>query len=428
MPRSAAAYRLPRFVPVVPPEPSTGSIAHGAVGEVRRAHLVLLRHPVVDASVDPAGYRLVQHHLQTLRTWHRHRTGWTILARGHTLRLVRAVGVLPMGLLHPELTAPRDVACFAWALAFAHHPRVAARGIGRQFLLTEVATAIAEASRDPVAPLDFARRADARSLRRALRALVDLGLLQAVDGSDEAWLDADGAGDALYEFTDAATTFLAGLDRQALDAVGQHTRETAPTLPGRMVALAELPPLMRAWRALLGAPVLVRYDDPEAFDALWQARHRVALDMEQAVDDLLDLTPSYARLVRPSGASDSGEPRLSPRRALDHAVLCFCSHLRTAVTSGALGPPDPDSDCVFTTRADLARTFEETVAVEARRWGRQLQARAKLPDLFEDVCAAMRRLGLLRGPDQAGAVVLLPTAAAYAVSYIVDPAPISASA
>jgi uncharacterized protein (TIGR02678 family) len=156
--------------------------------EVRRAHAVLLRHPVLEASSDPEGYRLARRHLGTLRTWHQHRTGWRILARGHTVRLVRAASILPMGVLHPELTAPRDVACLVWALAFAHHPQVAGRGIGCQFLLTEVATAIAEASRESGAPLEFTRRADAQSLRRALRALVDLGLLRAVDGSDEAWL------------------------------------------------------------------------------------------------------------------------------------------------------------------------------------------------------------------------------------------------
>jgi uncharacterized protein (TIGR02678 family) len=412
----------------VPPEVLTGAGAGETSQALRRAHAALLRHPVLDAGVDPEGYRLARRHLGTLRAWHQRRTGWTVLARGHTVRLVRSPGVLPMGGLHPELVSPRDVACLAWALAFGHHPQVAGRGIGRQFLLTEVATAITEAARDSVAPLDFARRADAQSLRRALRALVDLGLLRAVDGSEEAWLDGDGPGDALYEFSDAATTFLAGLDRQAFDEVGQDARAPAPTMPGHLAVPADLPPLMRAWRALLAAPVFVRYDDRAAFVALWEARRQVALDLEQLGDDLLDITPSYARLVRPSGAADAGDARLSPRRALDHAVLGFCSHLRIAVGSGYLGPPDADSDCVATTRAELARVFQETVAAESRFWGRQLQARATRPELFEDVCAAMRRLGLLRGPDQAGAAVLLPTAAAYTVSYAIDPAPATRSA
>jgi uncharacterized protein (TIGR02678 family) len=253
-----------------------------------------------------------------------------------------------------------------------------------------------------------------------LRALADLGLLRAVDGSDEAWLDGGGPADALYEFTDAATTFLAGLDRQTFDAARAHTSEAAPTSAARLSTLPDPPPLMRAWRGLLGAPVFVRYDDPEAFAALWQARRQVALEIEQLGDDLLDITPAYARLVRPSGASAPGDPRLSPRRALDHAVLCFCSRLRLAVASGSLGPPDPESDCVFTTRAELMRVFDATVAADARGWGRQLQARARQADLFPEVCAAMRRLGLLRGPDQSGAVVLLPTAAAYSVAYVTD--------
>jgi uncharacterized protein (TIGR02678 family) len=389
--------------------------------DVRRAHMALVRHAVLEPSLDPEGYRLVCRHLGTLRAWHQHRTGWRILARGHTVRLVRAGSILPMGVLHPELTTPRDVACLVWALAFAHHPQVAGRGAGCQFLLTEVASAVAEASRETAAPLDFTRRADAQSLRRALRALVDLGLLRAVDGSDEAWLDGDGPADALYEFTDAATTFLAGLERQAFDAVQEHAHDPAPSMPGRLAVLADAPPLMRAWRALLGSPVFVRYDDPEAFAALWHARRQVALDIEQMGDDLLDITPVYARVVRPSGASASADPRLSPRRALDHAVLCFCSHLRMAVASGELGPPDPDSDCIFTTRAALMRAFDDTVAAESRFWGRQLQARARHAELFPEVCAAMRRLGLLRGPDQTGAAVVLPTAGVYSVTYLVDP-------
>jgi hypothetical protein len=102
-------------------------------------------------------------------------------------------------------------------------------------------------------------------------------------------------------------------------------------------------------------------------------------------------------------------------------VLCFCSHLRAAVAAGELGPPDPDSDCLLTTVAEARRVFEQTVAAESRHWGRQLQARARQADLFPEVCAAMRRLGLLRGPDPAGTVVVLPTAAVYAVTYVVDP-------
>jgi hypothetical protein len=68
----------------------------------------------------------------------------------------------------------------------------------------------------------------------------------------------------------------------------------------------------------------------------------------------------------------------------------------------------------------LIRVFEDTVAADAQFWGRQLQARATDPGLFAEVCAAMRRLGLLRGPDQDGTAVLLPTAALYSVSYVVD--------
>jgi uncharacterized protein (TIGR02678 family) len=395
--------------------------AQRSADEVRRAHAALLRHPVLDASTDVEGYHLTRRHLGTLRAWHQQRTGWRIVVRGSSIRLVRAASILPTGVLHPELITPRDIACLMWALAFAHHPQVAGRGVGRQFLLTELATAITEAARETAAPLDFTRRADAHSLRRALRALVHLGLLRAVDGSDEAWLDGDGAGDALYEFTDATTTFLAGLDRQAFDAVVEHTQEAAPTGAGGLVALSDLAPLMRAWRALLGSPVFVRYDDTEAFAALWHARHQVAQDLEQLGDDQLEITMSYARLVRPSGVSASGEPRLSLRRALDHAVLSFCSHLRLAVAAGVLGPPDEDSDCVFTTRAALMRVFEDAVAAESRFWGRQLHARARDADLFSDVCAAMRRLGLLRGPDQTGAAVVLPTAALYSVTYLVDP-------
>jgi len=389
---------------------------------LRHAHAALLRQPVLALEADPAGYTLARRHLGALRAWHQRRTGWLILARGHTLRLVRSPGVLPMGVLHPELASPRDVACLAWALAFAHHPQVAGRGIGRQFLLTELATAITDAAHAARAPFDFARRADAHSLRRALRALADLGLLRAVDGSEEAWLDGEGPADALYEFTDAATTFPAGLDRAALEAVHWPPPEPAPTAPGQLAALAALPPLQRAWRALLGAPVFVRYDDAAAFAALWEARRQVAADLEQLGDALLDITPFYARLVRPAGTADPGDARLSLRRALDHAVLCFCSHLRAAVAAGDLGPPDPDSDCLTTTRPDLARVFAQTVADDARHWGRQLQARAGRPELFDEVCAAMRRLGLLRGPDRTGAAVLLPTAAAYAVSYASDPA------
>src|SRR5215467_1937480 len=100
MPGPGAAHRRRPPLPVVPPDPSAGPGAGGSSQGLGHAHAALLRHPVLEAGVDPDGYRLARWHLGTLRTWHQRRTGWTILARGHTLRLVRAAGVLPTGVLH----------------------------------------------------------------------------------------------------------------------------------------------------------------------------------------------------------------------------------------------------------------------------------------------------------------------------------------
>jgi len=404
---------------------------------VRRAHHQLLHDTVIARARDPEGYRLVRRAAALLMGWHERHTGWALYMGEQTVRLLRRPSAVPHGTWDPwrsvTFQSPRDYACLIWILWYARSPLVLGSGVYRQFLLSRLAGSLVEQSarhsQDDVLPLNFVRsRSDRGSLVRALRALEELGALRMVDGSPDAWVSAEEEADSLFEFTEVVTALIVALDSAhlaALAAVGEVSRtlERPPLTSGQSATpSAQDDALRRAWRALLLGPVLLRRDDPAAFTAVRRAHEVVDDEAQQTFGFNLELTPTYARLVRQSGSGHEGAPGLlnPQRRGLDQAALVLCAAVRDAVAGGQAPAPDGDG-CLALSWQETLAVFTSVCTAYQDAWGKEIAQETDYDALLRRVCGVLHQAGLARGPDVAGTILFLPTAACYAISYTESP-------
>ncbi len=391
------------------------------VDVLSQAQVILMENEVVTRSHRPDHFRLVNNQFAALQNWHDLHTGWRIRRSPAVIRLVRAPAAFVPGYLFRTLREPRDFACFAWALWYAESRQLAGRGNDQQFLMSQLAERLEEQSlvgllAPHVAPLDFKKQADRYSLRRALEALQDLGGLQLVDGGAEEWANQTGQADALWEFTEVTRALMTALEPQKVQLAGQKLDGDPNTLkPARLPGQEHVEPLQRAWRALLLGPSLLNYDDPEAFAALLQHAERVRHELAETFGWQLDLRRQYAAVIRASGTALGPLTLLNLQGAADQAALLCCEVIRQKVAAQSLNRPDADG-CLLLAEGELAEIFRQVRERFGDRWGNTAR-KAHFPVLLREVYAKLRQAGLMRGPDRNGYVLILPTAARFAVAY-----------
>jgi len=401
---------------------------------LRHAHRLLLERTVLTRTRNAEEYRLVARQVDALAYWHQEHTGWPIYANEHAgvIRLRRRFGVVPSGAWEPwrsevEFSSPRDYACLVYLLWYARGPLVLARGTVRQALLSELQNHLAQRSQLASEanagleligePFDFVRRrSDYYSLRRAIKALQQLG---AANILDEVTLPGTTEGEgveALIEFTDVVEALIVELNPRLVQLAAER-RPDAFSLDAPAVAEENLTPLTRAWRALLLGPLLLPRDDPAAYAALVRHQHLVEPEIERSFGYAMDLTPHYARLVRPGGTALDHTPALlnHQQRGIVQAALLLCAELRQRVAAAELSRPESDG-CLFLTREDLLKVFRDVCAVHQPAWGSDLAGR-KPENILDHVCDVLRVAGFLRGPNASNALLVLPTAALYRVEY-----------
>lgn len=393
--------------------------------ELMKAHVALMEREVI-LSKDVDLFRLVNRHYYTLQSWHDQNTGWRIQRSATVIRLVRQLSATTPGYLYDRLREPRDFACLTWILWYAENRQLSGRGSEQQFLLSQLAEQIQEQSLsdiDGIASFDFRRPADRYSIQRALQYLEDLGGLQLVDGQTKEWVEQTADADVLYEFTDVIRSLVSAFNPQLLAMVAAHLNDEGETLRtirlqdiiGDIFPVAGIRPLVRAWRTLLLGPVLLRYDDPEAFAELVTHADEVANELLETFGWLLDVKRDYACAVRASGMPTGPVTGLTPFGTSDQMALLMCTTIREQVTTGAW--PRPDSyGCLHVTTEDMNALFYTLRERFGENWGNEARSRGSR-SLLNDVYKKMRQVGLLRGPDDAGNVLILPTAARYNATY-----------
>jgi uncharacterized protein (TIGR02678 family) len=348
------------------------------------------------------------------------------------------------GYLYDRLKEPNDFACLVWILWYAENRQLTGHGNDQQFLLSQLAEQIQEqsaAETESERRFDFRRQADRYSIQRALQYLEDLGGLQLVDGQTREWVEQTADADVLYEFTDVVHSLVAALDPQIVGTVSARLQDTTtilqPTLlsgidgmdgkvsvgmastnrvsTGIVSTRGATTPLVRAWRALLLGPALFRFDDPAAFAELLIHADAVANELLDTFGWLLDIHKDYACVVRASGTSTGPVTSLTPFGTNDQIALLVCGAIRSQVESGAWSRPDAYG-CLHVTTEDMTELFYAVRERYGENWGSEARSKSSR-SLLNDVYRKMRQVGLLRGPDEAGNILILPTAARYAATY-----------
>lgn len=383
-----------------------------------QAYAILLDRPVVSLQQDTDAYRLVRTHLAALEKWHEQHTGWRVQHGSSFFRLERHLHMPVSLMLDEKLKRPRDFVCLAWILWFAEQRHLAGGGRNQQFLLSQLAEELQRASQEePGVALDFRNLQDRYSMRRALEYLTQLGGLQTLEGEVKKWEDAPD-NEVLYEFTEISHALIEALNEQRVAAMSQQIAgwERAQQTPDPQASnpAPAVPPLVRAWRTLLLGPALFRRDDAAAFSTLVANAEQVSNELAQCSGWLLELNHDYACIVRGGTLSMGAGPTLTLNAAHDQMILLLCTELRRQVAQGNYAPDA--YGCLHMTGSDINALFSGLRQRYGSYWGASVKE-SKATDLLNDVSARMRLLGLLRGPDAEGHVLILPTVARYSVSY-----------
>jgi hypothetical protein len=386
------------------------------------AHAALLDNVAVALQSDGDLYRLVKRHLPALERWHEQHTGWRIQSGAAFFRLERHLHMAMPVFFDERLKEARDFACLTWILWFAERRHLAGGGRYQQFLLSELTDGIQRQTQDmDQAGLDIRNVQDRYSMRRALEYLHTLGGLQVLEGEIKKWSEGGDVekNEVLYEFTPLAHSLIEALNLRRVEALHLSVREQSGSFPVRphTSLVNEIPPLVRAWRTLLLGPVLLRYDDAEAFAALSQQAERINDELGVSFGWFLELNRDYACIVRGGGVSMGAGSTIAFNGAFDQMLLLLCTKFREQVEQGGIWTPDTYG-CVHVTAWDIASLFNDLRQRYGSYWGTTVQE-AKAGTLLEEIYRRMRSTGLLRGPDGEGNIVLLPTVARYSVTYTV---------
>ncbi len=411
------------ITPPVAPKRTARLRTNAQAEALTQAHIALMENELLTRSQQPELYRLVNNQYAALQNWHDEHTGWRIRRGPSVMRLVRTPVSLIPGYVFRTLREPRDFACFAWTLWYAESRQMAGRGNDQQFLMSQLAEQLEEQSMTGqmavhVAPLDFKKQADRYSLSRALKALQELGGLQLEDGNTEEWVTETGKADALWTFTEVTRSLMQALEIPKVQSVVQKLDGDPNSLkPALLPVLPEhdSDPLQRAWRTLLLGPTLLRYDDPAAFAALESHAGGVQHELAETFGWQLDMRQEYAQIIRATGTSSGPIPLLSLQGAADHAALLICDVVRQKVAAHELNAPDLDG-CILVAENEIADIFRQVRERYGHRWGSTAR-KTHFRFLLREVYAKMRLAGLIRGPDRNFNILILPTAARFAVSY-----------
>ncbi|HEX2208345.1 MAG TPA: TIGR02678 family protein [Longimicrobium sp.] len=365
----------------------------------------LIDRPIVTAEDDRALLEKIRRHQPALQSTFGRLTGWRVQAHPEFARLVKtpARAEASHGLAWAK--GKLDYALLAWVLWYGEHSG------GRKFTVSQIAEEIKLRSAGRGDPgLDWTSRDQRLAARRVFRGLEEMGVLRLQDGSVDEWADENGKRDALYAWGAAAWRIHVGIPAAELERLVEG--RPAPASPAPSDGTDEI----RLYRTLLLNPALFRRDDPAAFRLLDlpEARARVLINLRYLTNWELEVTPEYARVLRPARSDDAVQTPIPVTSGLDHAVLCFCGLLRERQAAGRLVPAG--GECFL---IDQSRVWQDVDELQKRfgaKWGKMLREQ-KVSALADDVVGEMKAWGLMRDTDVPGQYLVLPTAARLSAYY-----------
>lgn len=366
----------------------------------------LLDRVAVTAADDPVAFSRIRARLQEVREWFALRCGWSVIYTRDVVRLVKAPAVaLPAHGLK-WVDARLDYELLVWVLWYGE--RIA----GDQFVLTDLVRELELEIRQQIGAehFDWNDRAHRLALQRAMRALEQMGMVRRIDGDIEDVV-ADRSDDALYEFTPLAQQMPVALADDLYDTIVLRGDATVLQRPLSDASTPE----QRLYRALLLNPAVSAADDPDAFHLLTrrERRRQIAADLEMALGWDLEVTASFACLLRPM-ADAVAQVSFPGWGTLAGILVLLCGYLRDAAEAGRYVPDAFDRLRLSTAQVDGALTdltvqYGDHWSAEYRNMGHTA--------LVTTVTDTMREWGFLVGPDADGYVLIMPWAARYRGEY-----------
>lgn len=377
----------------------------------QRSYTDLIDSVAVMAEADDAAFRRIRVHIDEIRRWFADRTAWRIDLSHEMIRLEKrpAIGSVHQGFSWCE--SPLDYELLVWLLWYEEVIET------HQFVCSELIQELEAQIAEAVAPGHFSWDSydHRRALRRAVEEMVRLGVLVRLDGSIADMVSGGEDTDALYEFTGVARR----LHPLLTDSIEAALAE------GRLLELAPadetVPPEQRLYRALILNPVLYAYQDPEAFALLAgrDSRRRIAEDLHEHLGRDLEVTQTYAALLRPPGQGRLGNTFPTTQAAIMHVVLMFCGHLRSLVRDGAVPVDEHD-------RAVMLRSKFLAELIKVRReygdnWGKGLSpSRTSIEELTDATLEEMAGWGLVTVGEDPDTLLFPPLAARFRGYYTDD--------
>jgi uncharacterized protein (TIGR02678 family) len=375
--------------------------------EQRRSYTDLIDSIAVTAQNDDVAFRRIRVRADEIRRWFAERTDWPTLQTRDMVRVIKTPASATSSQGFSWVSSPLDYELFVWVLWYEEVLE------SNQFVCSELVRELEAQISNAVAPDHFSwdRSEHRLSLERAVDALVSMAAIRRVDGSIGEYAR-DETQDALYEFTGVARHLHITLPRDI-----DHATRTGE-FGYLSVASEAVPAETRLYRALILSPALYAHHDREAFDLLRgrDKRATIAADLKEHLGWDLEVTGSYACLLRPAGKrqSSAGFPRTNA--AIMHVVLLLCGRLREIAQTRDIEPDRHDR--IAMTRGRFLSELIDLRAKYGANWGKGLsEEEIALDGLAALTLSQCHEWGLVEDRDEEGLIHFLPLTARYMGNY-----------
>jgi uncharacterized protein (TIGR02678 family) len=402
-------------------------LARQEVEELARAIRTLLRWPLLTAVRDPDAFELVRRHGERLITWFEEHCGWPLVVeprRGYArLRKLRSDPDPSRPARRARSTrAPFDRRRYTLLCMVA--AELARPGAMTTIGLLAQRVTAATAAEPAIPTFDPTVRDERAAYVDAIKLLEQYGVVQALDGSTDAFVDQAGA-KVLYQVDEtrlarllAAPVSPSQLGGQPdLDGLIAERRYGDAADPGAEVAESQRNLWLRhtITRRVLDDPVVYLDDLTEAQRAylgtltgrrlVRQAAHDAGFTLEERADGLLAVDEDRI-------ATDTTFP--DDRSHVKHAALLLLDALVAAGRAGLDGVPT----------AELTARVESLLG-RFPTWGRSYQSEDGPARLTREAVGLLCDFGLAARRD--GMVAALPAARRYGITAPTAPATLGAS-
>lgn len=339
-------------------------------------------------SEEPHLYQKIRERENQIKRYVSEKFGFDLIVHQHFIKLEKIPVETKSWMGIQAFSSPMDYAIFCCGLAFTEN-----RSVDEQFLLSDICEDIADFYPGEFG-LDWTNYNHRKSLVRALKQLVGIGVIKTVDGDIELFTSNE-ENEVLYEVTVYARYFM----RSYPDDLFQYesTEEILQSEWKRHEADARR---KRVYRKLFFSPIVYREgeDDPD-FAYIRNFRNRMRDDIEDHTPFRLEIFKNAAMLVMPE--RKQLYTLFPDSKAITDIVLHFSAYIRDqqeAFRPNALGE-------IKLTQTEFERTIETLKNEYGHGWGKAFRE-ATVSHIAKELIATLKGWEMAEVEEDAGVYIL----------------------